>query len=104
MTANRLRRHLVSALLTLLISLPATFLSAATLSDSKDSGMTYGGGFSSGAAKWTVRPALNAGYNKLLTGYDGYDDLGKAGLDIYFRRQLLGDVTGWTERMIFRLS
>lgn len=54
--------------------------------------------------RWTFRPAVNFGYNKLLSGYDGYDDLGNAGLDLYMRRESLDDAVSWGDNLFFRLS
>jgi hypothetical protein len=54
---------------------------------------------------WSFVLALNGGYNQLLKGYKGYENLGNAGLDLYVRpsRSYLED-PGWKDRLIFRLS
>lgn len=54
--------------------------------------------------RWIFRPAINAGYNKLLSGYEGYEDLGNIGLDLYLRRVSSESFTSWVNHLIFRLS
>lgn len=54
---------------------------------------------------YTVVPALNVGYNKLLKGYDGYKNLGNAGADLYIHnpQEKVGDFD-WSDHFAFRFS
>ncbi len=38
---------------------------------------------SEGSQRWHFYPAVHGGYNKLLEGFDGYEDLGNLGFDFY---------------------
>jgi len=53
---------------------------------------------------WMLSPAINGGYNKLLEGYDGYEDLGNIGLDLYVKQRPDTYEYSWTQNFIYRLS
>jgi len=53
---------------------------------------------------WIFAPAINGGKNKLLKGYEGYDDLGNAGVDLYISRVKDGIKSGWADNILSRLS
>ncbi len=54
---------------------------------------------------WLFLLTVNGGYNQLLKGYKGYDNLGNAGIDLYMRPgRLRVEAPGWKEHLMFRLS
>jgi hypothetical protein len=57
------------------------------------------------ATRWIIAPGFNGGITKMNNGYDGYDDLGHAGFDVYFNppRPLYEPPT-WRNRLYWRLS
>ena len=66
------------------------------------------GGASLGESKergWVFVPAFNTGYNYLLEGYDEYENLGHAGLDLYVQpsRDTLFP-SHWIHNLWYRLS
>lgn len=52
---------------------------------------------------WNFSPALNGGYTSMLHGYNGYKNLGNAGVDLYMRPPE-PQFPRWYHHMIFRLS
>jgi hypothetical protein len=53
---------------------------------------------------WLFAPAVNGGKNKLLTGYDGYEDLGNLGGDLYMQPPADPDGGAWRDLCLIRLS
>lgn len=75
---------------------------AETIGEDEADHSTY---FKETGPSWIISPGINGGYNKLVRGYKDYEDLGNAGVDIYFRPpQSAVETPNWTNRMMFRLS
>src|SRR5437588_3245960 len=56
-------------------------------------------------SSWILAPGINAGYNKLLTGYEGYENLGNLGLDLYIQPpRETPQRTSWYHNVLFRFS
>ena len=53
---------------------------------------------------WNISPGFNGGYTDVGTGYQGYENLGNGGIDIYFRPPIPQFPNKWDDRMVFRLS
>lgn len=52
---------------------------------------------------WILRPAVGLGYNNMMKGYDGYENLGNFGLDFYIQRRS-GHKDSWGRNLYLRLS
>jgi hypothetical protein len=53
---------------------------------------------------WLFMPAVNGGYHQLIEGYDGYSDLGNAGLDLYIGRSPAPEEFTMEDRVMLRIS
>lgn len=86
----------------LLASLGAAF--GIFLCSSTYAGPTIGGSTQT-TERWKFHPAMHGGYNVLLEGFDGYDDLGNFGFDLYAdppEAKKFG--SGATENLLMRIS
>ncbi len=100
---------LVFPALALTLLLSASPAGAVRLSDTKSSKPTQAGGSSmsgeDGDTNIRLIPAFNFGYNKLGKGYEGYSDLGNAGLDLYIQPfRAPNQPTKAKHNMLFRFS
>jgi hypothetical protein len=97
---SRCRLSTRAALLLLVFSgaCPPAFLFAY---DDKYGSVVYG----DEGPRWDVFPAANIGYNQLLKGYQGYENLGNAGVDLYvLRRPPEVEEPKGSDRLGFRIS
>jgi len=81
------------------------FLSAENFQFEDDTFKSAKNYFKTKGSRWSISPGINGGLNKMVSGYDNYEDLGKVGIDVYFRPPLptVGALT-WKDKMMFRAS
>jgi hypothetical protein len=103
MRHDNLKRVFVLAAAALLAVLPATPLLAEP--DEQPLATDFDQYFEQEKPSWTFIPAGHGGQNKLGSNYDGYEDLGAGGFDVYFNPPLPEfEEPDWRHKLMFRLS